>query len=343
MTDTIRVAIIGCGRISPRHVAAIQSLDGLQLASVCDIDPIKSSVYAEVANVPRYSNMHNMVQSIHPDLISVLTPSGLHATHVIELSRQYNIPIIVEKPIALTLADAYAMVHSCKQLFVVKQNRFNIPIIHLQSSLHKLGKLVSASVCVRWCRRQDYYNDWHGTWALSGGVLANQASHHIDLLRWMVGEPHSVFAYSTTALVDTEVEDLLVAVIKFKNGVLATVEVSTATRPKDTEGSLTITGERGMVKVGGFACNKIDTWQIEGEPTPDISTFSENPPDVYGFGHKAYYAHVRDCLLGKKPPPVTGEDAIKGLELTIAMYQSIEEHREVTLSDGIPHSTRLGQ
>lgn len=339
------VALIGCGRIARRHAHAINEIDGIYIAGVCDNNWNKCLDFAMPLNTNGYTFMDNMIREVNPDIISVLTPSGLHAQHVIQLA-PYGIPIIVEKPMALTLADADAMIDACQThntpLFVVKQNRFNLPIVLLHNTIKSLGRLISATVCVRWCRRADYFSDWHGTWALSGGVLANQASHHIDILQWMMGEPKSVFAVES-GTDGIEVETTLMGVVRFKNNALGSIEVTTCARPVDTEGSITIVGERGLVKVGGFACNKLVTWQFEGDDNQlDVGEYSENPPDIYGFGHKAYYEHVIRCLDNKDTPLVDGIEARKGLALTIALYQSVEECREVSL-DGMPYSSRLGR
>jgi UDP-N-acetyl-2-amino-2-deoxyglucuronate dehydrogenase len=340
------VALIGCGRIAKRHAHVLGEIEGVHLQAVCDIIPERAGEFGSAADVPWGCNMHALVEHSRPDIISVLTPSGLHSQHVIELA-QYGVPIIVEKPMALTLEDADAMIGTCAlydtPLFVVKQNRFNLPIVLLREAIEAdlFGELVSATVCVRWCRHADYYQDWHGTWEMAGGVLANQASHHIDILQWMMGEPENVFAYATTNQ-DIAVEDLLMGVVHFKSDALGSIEVTTATRPKDTEGSITILGEKGMVKVGGFACNRLETWQFESEEDINISTYTENPPDVYGFGHKAYYEHVLRCLDGKAEPLVGGTEARKGLALTIALYQSVEEGCEIGM-DKVLYSWRLGR
>ena len=340
------VGLIGCGRIAKRHAHVLHQIEGAYLKAVCDIDVMRADKFATAWLVKGMTDMHGFIQYFSPDIISILTPSGLHAQHVLELAH-YGIPIIVEKPMALTLEDADRMIEACESyntpLFVVKQNRFNVPIKQLRVALDtgKFGELVSATVCVRWCRHLDYYSDWHGTWEMAGGVLANQASHHIDILQWMMGEVDSVFAYATTNQ-DIAVEDLLMGVVHFKNGALGSIEVTTATRPQDTEGSITILGTKGMVKVGGFACNRLETWQFEGEDAIDTSAYTENPPDVYGFGHKAYYEHVLKCLDGEVEPLVGGTEARKGLALTIALYQSVEDGREVHMSDPL-HSWRLGR
>ncbi len=264
----------------------------------------------------------------------------------------YKKHIVVEKPMALTLDDADKMIRVCDQngikLFVVKQNRFNVPVVKLREALDagRFGKLVLGTVRVRWCRRQEYYDQdaWRGTWALDGGVLSNQASHHVDLLEWMMGDVESVFAKSITALVDIEAEDTAVVVLKFRSGALGIIEATTATRPKDLEGSISILGECGSAEIGGFAVNEMKSWNFVSRLPEDddvMTNYSVNPPNVYGFGHRAYYQHVVDCINNRKQQLVDGLEGRKSLELISAIYESIETGKEVTLRF-TPNKCRLG-
>jgi predicted dehydrogenase len=254
---------------------------------------------------------------------------------------------------ALTLPGADAMIRACDRhgvrLFVVKQNRFNVPVVKLRQALEegRFGRLVLGTVRVRWCRRQDYYDQdaWRGTWALDGGVLTNQASHHIDLLEWMMGEVDSVYALATTALVRIEAEDTAVVALKFKSGALGIIEATTAARPKDLEGSISILGERGSVEIGGFAVNEMKVWRFEDARPEDgevLAKYSVNPPNVYGFGHQAYYEHVVDCISGERPHLVDGLEGRRSLELISAIYESVETGREVQMRF-VPKLCRLGQ
>jgi predicted dehydrogenase len=281
----------------------------------------------------------------------VLTESGRHAQHVVELA-QYGRHIVVEKPMALSLDDADRMIAACDargvRLFVVKQNRFNVPVIKLREALEagRFGKLVLGTVRVRWCREQAYYDQdaWRGTWELDGGVLANQASHHVDLLEWMMGDVDSVFAKAKTALAKIEAEDTAVVLLKFRNGALGIIEATTAARPRDLEGSISVLGEGGTVEIGGFAVNDLKTWQFTA-PRPDdvdvIEKYSVNPPNVYGFGHKAYYDHVVDCIRTGSQQLVDGLEGRRSLELIAAIYESVETGREVSLRFR-PRYCRLG-
>lgn len=351
----IRVAIVGCGRISVRHCELLGGgkIEHATLACVCDINPERAKARGEQWNVPWFTDMHEMMQAMDSqvDLVAILTESGNHAKHAIALAK-YRKHLLVEKPMALTLDDADEMIRTCDEagikLFVVKQNRFNVPVQQVRKALieGRFGKLVMGTVRVRWCRPQRYYDQdaWRGTWALDGGVLTNQASHHVDLLEWMLGDVESVFAKSRTALVDIEAEDTAVAVLKFRNGALGIIEATTATRPKDLEGSLSLLGEKGSVVIGGFAVNKMDTWQFD-PPLPEdadvMEKYSVNPPDVYGFGHKSYYDHVVSCLEEGKSLLVDGLEGRKSLELIMAIYESIETRKEVFLRF-TPQNCRLG-
>ncbi|EMO53483.1 Gfo/Idh/MocA family protein [Leptospira noguchii] len=349
----LNFALIGCGRISVRHSDLLGNnvIQNARLAAVCDIDLKKAEILGKKYNVPVYSDMHEMMRKEDIDVAVVLTPSGFHAEHVIQIAK-YNKHIIVEKPMALTLEDADLMIQACDEsgckLFVVKQNRFNVPVLKLREALNakRFGKLVMGTIRVRWCRDQRYYNQdsWRGTWAFDGGVLTNQASHHIDLLEWMMGDVESVFARGVTSLVDIETEDTAVATIKFKNGALGIVEATTAARPVDLEGSISILGEKGTVVIGGFAVNKIQTWKFSEEAEEDnviIEKYSVNPPNVYGYGHQAYYEHVVDCVVNQKAALVDGLKGRKSLELITAMYESIETGKEVFLRFQ-PNKCKLG-
>ena len=349
----LKFALVGCGRIAKRHsdLLANNLIESAKLVAVCDLDEAKAKGIASKYQIPYYTDMHQMMLSEDIDVIVVLTESGNHAKHVIELAK-YKKHIVVEKPMALNLDDADKMIEACDgagiKLFVVKQNRFNGPVVKLREALEKgrFGKMVMGTIRVRWCRDQKYYDQdaWRGTWALDGGVLTNQASHHIDLLEWMMGDVDSVFAKSTTALVDIEAEDTAVAILKFRNGALGIIEATTAVRPKDLEGSISILGEKGTVEIGGFAVNEMKVWNFIESNDDDkevISKFSVNPPSVYGFGHQAYYDHVVDCILNGSPQLVDGLKGRKSLELINAIYESIETGKETFLRFQ-PKKSKLG-
>ncbi len=350
----LRIALVGCGRISKRHSELLgnNQIKGAELAAVCDISENKAKIIADNFKVPYYTDMHLMMQKEEIDIIAVLTESGNHAQHVIELAK-YGKHIIVEKPMALTLDDADEMIKTCLEnkikLFVVKQNRFNVPVQKLRQALesNRFGKLVLGTIRVRWCRTQDYYDlePWRGTWAMDGGVLANQASHHIDLLEWMMGDVKSVFAKSMTALVNIEAEDTALVLLTFRNGAMGVIEATTASRPKDIEGSISVLGENGTVEIGGFAVNQMKVWNFYDKNADDeeiLTKYSVNPPNVYGFGHQAYYEHVVDCIKNDQKQLVDGFVGRKSLELISAIYESIETGKEVFLRF-TPNKCKLGQ
>jgi UDP-N-acetyl-2-amino-2-deoxyglucuronate dehydrogenase len=350
---TLNFAIVGCGRISKRHLELLGSgqIANSRLAAVCDVMEDRARAAGSQYAVPWYVDMHEMMRAESIDVVVVLTESGMHADHVVALA-QYKKHIMVEKPMALTLTSADRMIAACDhagiKLFVVKQNRFNVPVLKLREALEagRFGKLVLGTVRVRWCRTQAYYDQdpWRGTWAMDGGVLANQASHHIDLLEWMMGDVDSVFAVSATALVNIEAEDTAVVTLRFRSGALGVIEATTATRPKDLEGSVSILGERGAVEIAGFALNQMRTWNFTETTAGDadvMEKYSVNPPDVYGYGHSAYYEHVAQCILHDRRHLVDGLEGRKSLELITAIYESIETGRPVQLKFN-PKRCRLG-
>ncbi|MGE0526234.1 MAG: Gfo/Idh/MocA family protein [Bdellovibrionales bacterium] len=353
----LNFALVGCGRIAPKHVEALTSgaVPGAQLVAVCDTQLNRAQAVAEVhAGVRAFSDRFEMMDKMGDeiDVVSILTPSGLHAQHAIDMAG-YRKHVVVEKPMALTLQDADRMIAACDaagvRLFVVKQNRYNHPVKKLRQALEagRFGKLVMGTVRVRWCRTQKYYDQdsWRGTWAYDGGVFANQASHHVDLLQWMMGDVESVFAKTSTALVNIETEDTGVVILRFRNGALGLIEATTATRPKDLEGSISLLGEKGTVEIGGFAVNEMRTWNFS-DPLPEdgevVEKYRVAPPNVYGFGHTEYLNKVVESLREQRSALVDGLEGRKSLELISAIYESVETGKEVFLRF-VPKKCRLGQ
>jgi len=330
----LRFGVIGCGRISEKHLSALTSgLMASELVAVCDIDAQKAESKGRKYSVPWYTNYHEMLRA-HPeiDVVNVLTPSGYHAEHVVDIA-PYGKAIICEKPMALRVEDCDAMIAACRRygsrLFVVKQNRFNPAIVAARKALdeNRFGKLVLGSACVRWCRRQSYYDqaDWRGTWALDGGVMSQQASHHLDLLQWFMGPVETVQCQISTRLVDIEAEDTAVAILRFASGALGSFEATVATRPEDVCGTLSILGEHGTVIVGGIAVNRIEYWKFD-EPLPGddsiVGACSQDVPSVYGHGHGPYLARTIEAIRTGTPGPVEAEEARKCVELLVALYES---------------------
>lgn len=348
-----RFGIVGCGRIAKRHSEILGSglIGGARLTAVCDVQPERADVMAEKFGVRSFHSLEDLLASKEVDVVSILTPSGMHAEHAIAAANAGK-HVVVEKPMALRLEDADAMIAACDRarvkLFVVKQNRLNVPVVKAREALDagRFGKLVLGTVRVRWRRDQSYYNQdsWRGTWAQDGGVLANQASHHVDLLEYFMGDVVSVHARATRTLVDIEAEDTAIATLEFANGALGIVEATNAARPRDLEGSLSILGEGGTVVIGGFAVNKIQTWDfVDPQPGDDevLEKYSVNPPNVYGYGHQAYYEHVLDCLKTDSAALVDGLEGRRSLELITALYESIETGKNTHLRFRSQHS-KLG-
>ncbi|MGH7295080.1 MAG: Gfo/Idh/MocA family protein, partial [Polyangiaceae bacterium] len=263
--DPLRIGLVGCGRISGRHLDVLEALEEFKLVAVCDPVAQKRERVAVASGAVAYVDYREMLRKERLDVVSILTESGSHARIGVDVAP--HVPaVVVEKPMALTLEDADRLIEACDahgtRLFVVKQNRYNPAVVRLRKAFEagRFGKLVMGTVRVRWCRTQEYYDQdsWRGTWKDDGGVFANQASHHLDLLQWFMGPIESVMAYTGTRLVKIETEDTGVAVLRFTSGALGVVEATTATRPKDLEGSISILGERGSAVVAGFAVNRID-------------------------------------------------------------------------------------
>ena len=349
----IRFGLLGCGRIAKRHSDLLggNHIDGAGLVAVCDTVRNRADAIAAKFGVPATYDIEAFLARQDIDAVAVLTPSGMHPAHVIACAKAGK-HVVVEKPMALRLQDADDMIRACDEagvkLFVVKQNRFNVPVVKAREALDagRFGRLILGTVRVRWCRDQAYYDQdaWRGTWAYDGGVLSNQASHHVDMLEWFFGDVVSVHARGMAALARIEAEDTAVATLKFRNGALGIIEATTAARPTDLEGSLSILGEKGTVEIAGFAVNQIRHWRFVDELPSDkdvIERFSVNPPNVYGFGHQAYYQHVVDCLVNQRAALVDGLEGRKSLELISALYESIETGEEVPLQFA-PRLGRLG-
>jgi len=348
MTE-LKFALLGCGRISRKHIDAIANAADAKLVAVCDIDHARATAVAKKLGVPDFTDLDEMMKAVPDiDVVNILTPTGYHAKHAVRIA-SYGKHVVVEKPMALRLEDADEMILACDRagvrLFVVKQNRYNAPVQRLRRALTagRFGKLVMGTVRVRWCRRQEYYDQdaWRGTWELDGGVLANQASHHIDLLMWMLGDVQSVYAKTATRLVNVETEDTAAVVVQFTNGALGIIEATTATRPTDLEGSLSILGEHGAVVIGGFAVNELVTWRFEDQRPEDATVIAESrttPENVYGFGHQAFLENVITTIRGQGAALVDGLEGRKSIEVINAIYESVHTGREVALRYRPRHS-----
>ena len=346
ITGRVRVALVGCGRIARNHLDAIGKIDEFELVAVADTIVSRAEDTGAAYSVPGFGSLEDMLDAVPFDLVTICTPSGLHPQHGIIAARAGR-HVVTEKPMAISLAAADALVQACDaagvHLFVVKQNRLNPSIQLLKRAVDKgrFGRIYMANTTVRWTRPQEYYDQesWRGTWEFDGGAMMNQASHYVDLMQWLVGPVESVMAKTATQARRIEAEDSGVAVLKFRSGALGVIEVSVLTYPRNLEGSITILGERGSVKIGGTAVNRVEHWQFESYDDDDklVEAASTNPPNVYGFGHEGYYRNMLPVLQGMARPDTDGRAGRKSLELILGIYESAKTGCEVP----IPLRTRL--
>lgn len=337
----IRFALTGCGRIATNHFEALKKhAEDTELVAVCDSDPAVLEGAVASTGAIGYRSHRELVEKSQADIVVLATPSGLHSAQAIDAANQ-GLHVVTEKPMATRWHDGVDMVKACDQagvrLFVVKQNRCNATLQLLKRAIRRgrFGRIYTVAMNVFWARPQQYYDSakWRGTWEFDGGAFMNQASHYIDLLDWLVGPVESVMAYTGTLARNIEVEDSGVAAIRWRNGALGTVNVTMLTYPKNLEGSITILGEKGTVRIGGVAVNEIQRWEF-AEPHPDdllVSDASYQTSSVYGFGHSAYYADVISALRGLPVEVTDGREGLKSLEILIALYRSSRDGYKVSL------------
>jgi UDP-N-acetyl-2-amino-2-deoxyglucuronate dehydrogenase len=347
MEPPVRFAIIGCGRVAGNHLDAIARLPGATIAAVCDLDAARAQTFAETFGVRWYRNYHEMLATEQVDVVSIVTPSGMHPRHAADVMERYRKHVVIEKPIALRLSDLdllrnVAIGAGCR-VFPVYQNRYNAAVekVHAELQALALGRLVLGTVRVRWCRPQRYYDQsaWRATWALDGGCLTNQGIHYVDLLLRLVGDVESVFAFKETALARVEVEDTLVASLRFVNGALGQIEVTTAARPADFEAEISVLGDKGTAVIAGLAGNRLAVWT----PDPGVCPqYSEDIPNAYGFGHRPFYRDVVRDLLDGVPHPISLAEGERAVRLLNAIYRSTEDGVPVSL-DARPCSSLLGR
>lgn len=341
----LNYALIGCGRISPNHIAAAQS-NRLTIRALCDVLPEAMSKAADLhklEGVSFYEDYRQMLSQERLDLVAIATESGNHASIVMDCLRA-GVHVIVEKPIALSLEDADAMVAfaKSKQLILCPchQNRFNKSILKIREAMdqNRFGKLLHGAAHIRWSRGKAYYDQapWRGTWAQDGGALMNQCIHNIDLLRWMMGDDiEEVFAYTDQLMHPyIEAEDLGLALVKFKNGSYGLIEGTTNIYPSNLEETLYIFGSSGTVKAGGKSVNVIEEWRFDDniDQAEDVkANNSEAPPNIYGFGHTPLYADVVDSIVNRRDPFISAEAGRRAVELVLAIYLSASLGRPVKL------------
>lgn len=338
----LRLALVGCGRIAANHFVAIEGhTDNIELVDVCDIDPAALNSAVERTGAKGHAQLSGMLKTNTADLVVLTTPSGLHPQQAVDVAKA-GIHVMTEKPMATRWQDGLRMVKACDdagvRLFVVKQNRRNATLQLLKRAVAqgRFGRIYNVALNVFWTRPQDYYdqgNGWRGTWEFDGGAFMNQASHYIDLLDWVIGPVESVMSYTGTQARNIDAEDSGVAVIKWRSGAMGTLNVSMLTYPKNLEGSITILGEKGTVRVGGVAVNEIQEWQFADARPEDaeIKTASYAATSVYGFGHPLYYDNVIKTLRGEAEAETDGRSGLKSLELLVAMYRSAKDGVKVAL------------
>jgi UDP-N-acetyl-2-amino-2-deoxyglucuronate dehydrogenase len=337
----IRFALVGCGRISASHVDALrQHVSRAELVAVCDRRPEALAAAAERTGARPFDSLEALLAGSDADVVVLATPSGLHPQQAIQAA-QAGRHVLSEKPMATKWEEGVAMVRACRdanvKLFVVKQNRLNATMQRLKRAIEerRFGRIHMVNVNVFWTRPQSYYDDapWRGRWDLDGGAFMNQASHYVDMVDWLVGPVDNVHAYTATQLRDIEAEDSGVMSLRLRSGGLASINVTMLTHGRNFEGSVTVLGERGTVRVGGVAVNRIEHWEFD-EAQPEDATIADSSyaaTSVYGFGHPLYYANVIDTLRGEAHAEVDGYEGLRSLEVIIAAYRSARDGVRVGL------------
>ena len=338
----MKVLIIGCGRIFKKHFDSIHSLgiNKIKIIGICDIDKKKTDIFSKKLKVKAFTDYKRAISVTKPETVIILTPSGYHGEHICyALKNRCN--IIVEKPMCLKISDGKKILLLSKQykkkVFVVMQNKFNLPVVKLREDVKnkKFGRLLHGSVIVRWMRDEVYYNQakWRGTWKYDGGVISNQASHHLDLLRTIMGDPISVYAKGFNHLAKIESEDTALIIFKFKGNKTGIMEATTAMRPFNVEGSFSLMGSKGSAKVGGFALNEMTYSHLNIKINK--KRYKTNPNNVYGYGHIEFYKHVINSINKDLKSEFECREAFKTVKLINAIYKSIETNREVFLNKNI--------
>jgi UDP-N-acetyl-2-amino-2-deoxyglucuronate dehydrogenase len=338
----IRFALVGCGRIAKNHISSIKEHEqDAALVDVCDVDPDALALAIQQTGARGHSSIQSMLASTKADIVVLTTPSGQHPAQTV-LCAQAGFHVLTEKPMATRWEDGIRMVRACDEanvrLFVVKQNRSNATLQLLRQAIEqkRFGRIYLVTLNVFWTRPQKEYYDqakWRGTWEWDGGAFMNQASHYVDLLEWLIGPVESLHAYSATLDRHIEAEDTGVLSVKWRHGALGSLNVTMLTYPKNLEGSITILGEKGTVRIGGVAVNEIKEWEFEDKRPEDesIKTASYQTTSVYGFGHPLYYRNVIDTLRGLTEPAVDGREGLKSLEVLTAAYRSARDGVRVSL------------
>jgi UDP-N-acetyl-2-amino-2-deoxyglucuronate dehydrogenase len=337
----IRFAIVGCGRISKNHIESIKEHSAYaELVDVCDIDTFALENAVKITGAKPHISLNSLLENTTADVVVLTTPSGLHADQAVACARSGK-HVVTEKPMATRWEDGKRMVKACDEagvrLFVVKQNRRNATLQLLKNAFKKnrFGKIYMVNVNVFWTRPQSYYDQggWRGKWESDGGAFMNQASHYVDLLQWLIGPLESLHAYTGTLERKIDAEDTGVISLKWRSGAMGSMNVTMLAYPKNFEGSITILGEKGTVRVGGVAVNEIQHWEFAESDEDDAHIHDSNyqTSSVYGFGHPLYYKNVIDVMRGEATPETDGRSGLQSLEVLIATYMSARDGKRVGL------------
>ena len=337
----VRFALVGCGRISANHIEALrQHAAQAQLVAVCDPQPEALAAAVAVTGAAGFGTLDTLLAAGGVDIVALATPSGLHPRQAMQAARA-GVHVLTEKPMATRWDEGMDMVRVCRdagvKLFVVKQNRLNPTLQAVKAAVDsgRFGRIFMAAVNVFWTRPQSYYDDapWRGRWDMDGGAFLNQASHYVDMVDWLVGPVDSVHAYTATLARDIEAEDTGVMSLRLRKGGLASINVTMLAHGKNFEGSITLLGERGTVRVGGVAVNRIEHWEFEDSRPEDALICNANyaTRSVYGPGHPLYYDNVIRTLRGQAQAQVDGYEGLRSLEVVIAAYRSARDGVRVGL------------
>ncbi len=347
MGKILKLGIVGCGRVAFHHADMLKGVQGIKLVASCDLIEEKAKSHAQKAGSCAYTDYRQMLDKENLDIVTLATPTGAHYEHVKDILNHKPVHILLEKPMVLRIAHGLELKALADKrevrIFPVYQNRLNSAVGRVKSALVKgeLGDVVLATVRVRWCRPQRYYDlaPWRGTFSMDGGAHVNQGIHYIDILRYLAGEieeVHSMFARLGAKL---EAEDTGVSIVKFKNGGLGAIEITMAARPDDFEASVSVVGSNGLAVLGGICTNKLETFS----PCPsDQATYSEEVPMAYGVSHRRVYEMLVKTILEGQPAPVEFDDGLNTIRLLHALYRSNEDRRWVRLDEQV-ESKRLGE
>ena len=359
------IALIGCGRISFKHIEAfIHNKERLDLIAVCDpffekAQNKKSEYESQLPSgaVKVYTDYNEMLKDLKPEIVTIATESGKHKSIAVDCLNA-GCHVICEKPMALSTDDAQAMIDCAKannkKLAVCFQNRFNAPVQRVRAAYetHRFGRILHGIVQIRWNRNTAYYKEapWRGTWEQDGGTLMNQCTHGIDLLQWMMGEDVVRVQGQTRRFIrPIEAEDFGCAILEFASGAVGIIEGSADVYPKNLNETLSLFGEKGTVVIGGLAVNKIETWRFtDAQDVGDteetvLNPDAADPPTVYGFGHSALFADFIDAIENNRPPLVSGEAGKKALDIILAIYESQKIGKAVTLPNRFSTMSMLGE